>query len=493
MQRPTLASIGRVGRATVSLALVALSLCATAAQGEEGWISLFDGKSLDGWRASENADSFSVVDGAIRAMGPRSHLFYVGGEGQTADFKNFEFSAECMARAGANSGLYFHTAFQEDGWPGQGFEVQINNTQEQHGDYLELKKTGSLYGVRNLYRAMAGDDEWFTMAISVRGRQVQVRLNDQLLVDYIQPTSAEGEAPVKALSRGTFALQGHDPDSVVFFRNLKVKPLADALEDPSPEVVFDAVDREIIRLGRANYPLVDLHVHIKGDLTLEKALAHGRRTGIQHGIAVNGGVGFPITTDEGIEEFRLSMQGVPCFIGLQAEGREWPTLFSREAIAKFDYVFTDAMTIVDHRGQRARLWMPDEVDIPDTQAFMDHLVQTIEGILDNEPVDFYANATFLPAVIADQYEALWTPERMDRVVAALARNSVAMEINSRYRIPSAAFIRKAKEAGVKFTLGTNNVDVHDLGRNEYGLEMIRECGLQWQDFWMPAAANRPPR
>ena len=103
---------------------------------------------------------------------------------------------------------------------------------------------------------------------------------------------------------------------------------------------------------------------------------------------------------------------------MQAEGREWPTLFSKEAIAKFDYVFTDAMTIVDHRGQRARLWMPDEVDIPDKQAFMELLVRTIEEILDNEPVDIYANPTYLPDMLIKEYDTLWTPQRVKRVIDA---------------------------------------------------------------------------
>jgi len=103
---------------------------------------------------------------------------------------------------------------------------------------------------------------------------------------------------------------------------------------------------------------------------------------------------------------------------MQAEGREWPTLFSPGAIARFDYVFTDGMTIVDHRGKRARLWIKEEVDIPDKQAFMDHLVNTIVGILDHEPVDIYVNPTFLPDVIAAEYDALWTPERKQRVIDA---------------------------------------------------------------------------
>ena len=110
------------------------------------------------------------------------------------------------------------------------------------------------------------------------------------------------------------------------------------------------------------------------------------------------------------------MAGQPCFVGIQAEGREWPTLVSKETIAKFDYIFTDAMTIVDHRGRRARLWIKEEVDIPDAQEFMELLVRTIEDILADEPVDIYANPTYLPAVLAKDYDRLWTPERKQRVI-----------------------------------------------------------------------------
>ena len=176
---------------------------------------------------------------------------------------------------------------------------------------------------------------------------------------------------------------------------------------------------------------------------------------------------------------------------MQAEGREWPKLFSKEAIAKFDYVFTDAMTIVDHRGRRARLWIKDEVDIPDKQAFMELLVRTIVDILDDEPIDIYVNPTYLPDVLAAEYDELWTPARVGKVIDAAARNGVAIEISNRLRLPKPAFIKQAKQAGIKFTFGTNNVD-RNLGRCEYGLEMIEKCGLTPQDFWMPKPDGQKP-
>ena len=165
--------------------------------------------------------------------------------------------------------------------------------------------------------------------------------------------------------------------------------------------------------------MVDYHVHLKEGLTLEQALAKSRRDGIFYGIAVNCGKGFPIENDDGARAFFESMKGQPVFIAMQAEGREWMQMFSRRAVALFDYVFTDSMTWTDNHGKRMRLWIPDEVGaIADPQEFMDTLVERAVGILEREPIDIYANPTFLPDVIAKDYDRLWTEARMKKVVDA---------------------------------------------------------------------------
>ena len=115
-------------------------------------------------------------------------------------------------------------------------------------------------------------------------------------------------------------------------------------------------------------------------------------------------------------------------------------------------------------------------------------MRTIENILDNEPVDIYANPTYLPDVLIKEYDTLWTPERVKRVIDAAKRNGVAIEISNRLKLPKADFIRQAKKAGIKFTLGTNNVD-SKLGREEYALQMIHDCDLK-ADRYVPAQARR---
>jgi hypothetical protein len=252
-----------------------------------------------------------------------------------------------------------------------------------------------------------------------------------------------------------------------------------------------AVNEKYTRLvpSSAGVPLIDFHTHLKGGLTIDEVLAHTKATGIVHGVAPNCGVGFPITSDDGIDQFLASMQGKPVFLGMQAEGREWVTMFSKEAVARFDYVFSDAMTFTDHRGQRVRLWIKTEVEVPDAEAFMETYVAKIVSVIADEPIDIYANPTFLPEVIAQDYDRLWTQARIERVIDAAAANGVAIEINARYRLPKPPFIELAKAKGVKFSFGTNNTD-RNLGQLDYCQEMIRQCHLTAGDMFVPKPDGR---
>jgi hypothetical protein len=183
----------------------------------DGFYSLFDGKSLAGWKVNQNPDSFKVVDGTIVTQGPTAHLFY---EGPVKDhsFKNFHFKAEVMTWPKANSGIYFHTQFQEKGFPNTGYEAQVDNS---HSDPI---RTGSLYGVVKNLEPPAKDNEWFTYEIIVNGKKITTKVNGKTIVDYTEPADVDA---MRKPPTGTFALQGHDPGSKVAFRNIMVKPLAD--------------------------------------------------------------------------------------------------------------------------------------------------------------------------------------------------------------------------------------------------------------------------
>ena len=188
----------------------------------DGWVSLFDGKTLNGWKVGNNAETFSVENGTISVHGQTAHLFY-DGEVQHHQFKNFEFKAEVMTKPGANSGIYFHTAYQESGWPAKGYEVQVNNS---HTDW---RRTGSLWAIQDVKEVYAKDDEWFTEYIKAEGKHVIVKINDKMVVDYTEPENVQRPADMagRIISSGTFALQGHDPNSQVYFKNILVKILPD--------------------------------------------------------------------------------------------------------------------------------------------------------------------------------------------------------------------------------------------------------------------------
>jgi hypothetical protein len=233
------------------------------------------------------------------------------------------------------------------------------------------------------------------------------------------------------------------------------------------------------------FQLYDLHVHLKGDLSIAEAVKKSQKDNVKYGIAVNCGLGFPIEQDSDVDGFVNQMQKYPQFyLAMQAEGREWVDMFSEEAMSKFDYVFTDAMTFTDREGRRNRIWVPSETWVDDEQVFMDDLVVTIVSIMNDEPIDIYVNATYLPEQINNRYDELWTEDRMDKVIQAAKDNDIAIEISNRFKIPSAAFIKRGKSAGVKFTSGTNNID-KNFPRPEYTLEMIKVCGLTEADFWLP--------
>ena len=198
---------------------VMFSFCSGKQRSDE-WVSLFDGKTLNGWKVGANASAFKVENGCIVVNGNVSHLYY-DGEVQQHQFKNFEFKAEVMTTPGSNSGIYFHTQYQEKDWPKKGYEVQVNNS---HTDW---RRTGSLWAIQDVKETYAKDNEWFTLHIKVSGKHITVAINDKTVVDYTEPENVQREEGMKdrIISSGTFALQGHDPKSKVYYRNIKVKVL----------------------------------------------------------------------------------------------------------------------------------------------------------------------------------------------------------------------------------------------------------------------------
>ncbi|MDR0331958.1 MAG: DUF1080 domain-containing protein [Dysgonamonadaceae bacterium] len=395
------------------------------------------------------------------------------------NYTDFELNMTVRTIGDATGYIAFHTDKNGKG----GYQVSIDNTTV--GNPQWWTKTGSLLGVRNLTQSTVETNEWFDMTIRVEGKSIAVSLNDQLVVDYVEPAIPyrTAENARQLLSNGKFAMS-NTGGGVIEIKSMNVMPINSEMDIAwQQSIAIDETTDHIIRLHQANFPVIDYHVHLKG-MTDNEAAVLSRRYGINYVMAPNCGIGFPITNDEQVIDYVNSMKGKPFLLAMQGEGREWVTTFSKEVREKFDFVFTDALTFTDTKGRRTRLWVPEEVIIDNEQQYMDLIVEKIVEVITNEPIDVYVNPTFLPEVMNNRYDYFWTDARMDKVIAALLESDVALEINEHYRIPNKKFVQKAKDAGLKFTFGTNNMNAN-FGKLEYCIELKYEVGITVSDMFIP--------
>lgn len=444
--------------------LLGLSSCS----GEKTPKTLFDGESIGQWTIHGDA---SLSNGTLSLKEGASAVLKKG------NYTNFELEITARTVDNGKGTIAFHTDNNEE----RGYQVALNNDLESPQWWT---KTGSLLAVRNLTKSTVQTNEWFNLAIRVEGKAITVKLNGSPVVEYIEPGAPYRTTPnaKQLLSSGKFIL--NCTEGVIEFQSVSVTTLsknADLAQQQQTEAIDETTD-QIIRLHQENFPVLDYHVHLKG-INADQTAARSRLLGINYALAPNCGIGFPITSDEEVLQYIETMKGQPFIQAMQGEGREWPVTFSEEVRDRFDYVFTDAMTFIDTKGRRTRLWIPEEVLIEDEQQYMDLIVQKIVDVM-QEPMDVYVNPSFLPEVMNDRYDTFWTDERMDKVIKAMVKNNKALEINHRYKIPNKAFIQKAKDAGLKFTFGTNNAD-GDFGKLEYCIQMKEACGITAADMYKP--------
>lgn len=449
----------------LSLMLIVTGL--ESCSGDQSPRLLFQGENSDQWTSHGDV----TLNNQLLALNEEASITLKKGS-----YENFEFNVTVRTVDNGKGFVAFHT--DQEGV--KGYQVSINNDKESSEWWI---KTGSLLAVRNLTKSIVKTNEWFDLQIRVDGKAITVSLNGFPVVEYIEPAQPyrSSENAAQLLSAGTFVIRSSE--GTIEIKSISVTPLNDNNETTKQlEAATDETTDPIIKLHQENFPVLDYHVHLKG-ITAEQAAARSRQLGINYALAPNCGIGFPITNDAEVLEYLEAMKGQPFIQAMQGEGREWPSTFSKEVRDRFDYVFTDAMTFTDTKGRRTRLWIPKEVFVEEEQAYMDLIVQKIVEVM-QEPMDVYVNPTFLPQVMTDRYDAFWTEARMDKVIAAMVSTGKVLEINNRYEIPNQVFIQKAKDAGLKFTFGTNNAD-GDFGKLEYCITMKERCGLTAADMYKP--------
>ena len=230
-----------------------------------------------------------------------------------------------------------------------------------------------------------------------------------------------------------------------------------------------------------DFPLIDYHVHLTFNFTIEKAVELAKSRNIKFGIVEHPGPQYLIKDDDDLKAYIDKLKNYPVYIGLQPMRRGWSGGFSKKLLEQLDYILMDADTIPLGDNKVLSIWRHNNY-IENVDAFMEMYMEHIEHILTNEPINIFARPTYLPVNFGRYYDKVWTDARMNKIIELAKRRNIALEISTPMHVPSKKFIQMAKEAGLKFTLGTNARN-EDAGKFHYGIRMIKECNLTRDDFY----------
>ena len=267
---------------------------------------------------------------------------------------------------------------------------------------------------------------------------------------------------------------------------LIVYTVGDAKDPLYPRTAVNLLLRQ--ECARRKITIVDWHLHIRGGMTPELAFARERDFCIRSTAMENHGREWEIYDNARLRDFADRARAVnpKMPVGIQVNDRDWFEQIDAETRAAFDYILADSMIMGTLPSGRAnRLWMVKEIS--DADAWMETYFAHVMTILD-EPISIYANATYLPTPIADQYERLWTRERMEKLIAKAKAKGIGLEIQAESPFPRPSFLRLAKEMGAKFSFGTNNFDPGPKNLSRW-LEAITWLDLGPSDIWAPAACS----
>ena len=394
--------------------------------GDEGWVELINGKDFTGWKASENTSTWSVTsDGLFQAVGKRSHLFYEG-EYLKEGFKNFELEFKVRTYKLANSGVYFHTAYQETGWPNNGIEIQVNNTHIGERDYIELKKMASLYGVRNVYKTFGKDGEWMTVKARVESNRVQIWLNGLKTVDYIQPEKTF--SAVKRLGKGTFCLQGHDSLSKMQYKSFRVRRLPDDAHTSVAAPAWGAWHDSMVVLQGRQFAFIDLNP--KTILPAKQLADYVYGSGVNVSLLKT-----PASSGE-----LAAAKNFPLFTGIKVNAKDQATAKATAA----DYIIGESTDL-----------------------------QSAKTLLSGKKINIWS----------DKGKSLQT-NNASALLDMARQNNIAIEIDNINHHPSIDVIKMAKEKGCKFTFA-GLIPATNMEKSMYVMDAIKQGGLTYKDEYVP--------
>ena len=233
-----------------------------------------------------------------------------------------------------------------------------------------------------------------------------------------------------------------------------------------------------------DFPIADLHVHLSGQLSIEQSMQVAKDRGIKFGIVEHPGHNYKIKTNQDLKLYLDMLALHPVYKGIQPVYPKWRKAFSKELLARIEYVLMDAQTLPNPDGTFWRIWRSDTV-VTNKEEFMDRYVDYFIQILTTEKLNILAAPFYLPRCIAQDFKTLWTPKRVQTIIDLAVKHHVAIEISESFRVPNAALVKLAKSAGAKFTFGTNSRHPKTAGRLDYCKAIIKKCGLTKKDLYLP--------
>jgi hypothetical protein len=229
-----------------------------------------------------------------------------------------------------------------------------------------------------------------------------------------------------------------------------------------------------------SFPLIDYHVHLTDEFTIEMAAERSQKIGVKFGIVAHPGPRYGLMNDDDLSNYIETLRAYPVYVGLQPMYRDWQGLFSQAFVNQLDYILMDADTVPVGADDYLDIWRHNNY-IEEVDAFMDLYMAHIETILSYDPMTIFARPTYLPVNFARHYDEVWTEARLSRIITLAKERKIAIEISTPMQVPKKTIIMQAKAAGIKFTLGTNARN-QSAGMLHYGLQMVRECGLAAEDM-----------
>jgi len=211
-------------RCTVlSIFVLFCSVFAVKGADGDGFVSLFNGKNLDGWVLNGKPEGWEVKEGLLRSEGGKGGN-WIRSEKEYGDYI---FKTDWKVSKGGNSGIFIRAADKGNPWQ-TGYEVQIYT-----GERDDLHCTGSLYGYAAVNpRPDETPDKWHTLEIQCVGPKIKIVADGVKVVDVDQtelplPKEEGYPDPKTKPTRGYIGIQDSHSDAghYIEFRNIRIKEL----------------------------------------------------------------------------------------------------------------------------------------------------------------------------------------------------------------------------------------------------------------------------